>query len=130
MKRRSGTITFYIFTLVVAIVLLRPTIIFRAHLLQSLNYKSQAGKFGTAETIKKRKEGVRLNNIVCKDVEVVNISNPINFWFKAIKEHLSTISFLLSFLLSLSIFRIRIKSTLSEIVPDNHHYLSLSVIRI
>jgi hypothetical protein len=130
MKRRSGILTFYIFTLVVAIVLLRPTIIFGAHLLPSLNYMAQPGNLGSPKTVKKRKEGVRLNNIVCKEVEDVKIANPINFWFNAIREHLRLISFFLSNLLSLSIFRIRKKSTLFDILPDNHFYLALSVIRI
>ena len=130
MKKNSGILTFYIFTLVVATVLLRPTIIFGTQLLQSFNYTSQIGKLGIPKTIKKRKEGVRLNNIVCEEVEDVRIYNFINFWFKAVKEQLRIISFLLSFLLSLSIFRIRKKATVFDIVPDNHYYLALSVIRI
>lgn len=130
MKGRSGILTFYIFTLVVAIVLLRPTIIFGAHFLQSVNYKSEVGTVRVAKTIKKRNDGLGMDNILCEEVQDVRIAKYINFWFKANKKHLRLISFLLSGLLSLFIFRIRKKSTVFHIVPDNHHYLALSAIRI
>lgn len=130
MKGRPRIFTVSVFILVVVILFLRPTIVFRSHLLQSLNYASQ-GAFGIAKAIKKRKEGTRLNNLICKEVEDLKIGDQsIDFWPTVIKKHLREIYYLLSFLLSLFVFRIRRKSTLFQIIPGNDHYLALSVIRI
>jgi hypothetical protein len=131
MKGQLSISSLCIFIVVAVVLFLRPTIVFSSHLLQSSNYAWPVETGTVAKIIKKCRTRVRLNNLICENVEQVRLSNDaINFWPAAIRKYLRTISFSLSILLSLCIFRIRRRSTLFEIIPNNHYYLGLSVIRV
>jgi hypothetical protein len=131
MKGQLSIYSLSIFMVVVVILFLRPTIVFSSHLLQSSNYALQVETGAVAKTVRKHKSGVRLNNIICEDVEQIRLPNSsIDFWHVAIRKYLRTVSFSLSLLLCLFLFKIRRRSTFFGIVPVNHYYLALSVILI
>lgn len=122
---------YFLFIVAVAILLIRPAVIFSSTTIQSL-FKATQGKLVSIKSlVKKRKETVRIGNIITKEVENVSIQNPVlAFFLFARKQWLRWLLFALSLLVSRFAFLRRKRSTFFEIVPDNHHYLALSVIRI
>jgi hypothetical protein len=130
MKDSKNFISF-LFILAVAILLIRPAIIFSSNTLQSLLTSVESKVHVIKSLVKKRKETVRLNNIIIKEVENVTVQNPVlAFFLWAHKQWLRKLLFALSLILSQSIFLLRKKNTVFEIVPDNHYFLAVSVIRI
>lgn len=121
----------FVFILAVAILLIRPAIIFSSNTLQSLFTSVESKVHVIKSIVKKRKETVRLNNIIIKEVENITVQNPVvAFFLLAHKQWLRKLFLALSLILTQFLFLVRKRNTVFEIVPDNHHFLALSVIRI
>jgi hypothetical protein len=131
MKGRFNIFSPFILIVAVAILLLRPAIIFSSSTIQSsLNtYKTKA--YGLVKVVKKRREAVRLNNIISGENEPIGVADRLLVFLKyAMKKWMHALLLVLSILLSQFTSFIRKGSTLFKVVPDNQHYLALSVIRI
>lgn len=131
MKGRNNILfsSFFVFTVI--ILLLRPVIIYGSNSLQSFLSAAETKAFGIRSIVKKRRDTVRLSNIISKENEDITIINRFSSFFLFFnKKWLSKILTALSFLLSQFTLLLKKRATLFEIVPDNHHYLALSVIRI
>lgn len=130
MKGRTSIFCSLIFLFTVTILLLRPAIIFTSHTLSSIPASSEL-KASPGKILKKRPELTRLNNIILNEKENIKFDGELLvFWLLANRRSLQKILLVLSGLLSHCVFAIRKKATLFDVVPDNHQYLSLSVIRI
>lgn len=128
---RKPILSRYLFMFAVVILLLRPSIIFSSTTVQNLLVSVGSGVAAVKDFVKKRREPARIGNIITRDVEKITIENKqLPFSLFAVKNWLSKLLLALSLLLSQFIFLIRKKGTLFEIVPNNQHYLALSVIRI
>ncbi len=131
MKGRRSILLSWFFSFTVIILLLRPAIIFSSDTLQSTINIAESSAAGIQNILKKRREIVRIGNIISKENKDVIIADNLSVFFLfANKKWLRKLLFALSLLLSQFIFLIRKRATLFEIVPSNHHYLALSVIRI
>jgi len=130
MKDCKNFISFF-FIVAVSILLIRPAVLFSSTSIQSL-FNSTEGRVANIKSlVKKRKESIRVGNIITKEVENIAVQNPVlAFFLFARRQWLRKLLFALSLLLSQFSFLTRKRSTLFEIVPDNQHYLALSVIRI
>ena len=130
MKGSYKTFTSFLFFFAVAILLIRPIIIFSSNTAHLLINVSVSKSFEIQKVVKKRRETVRLNNMITKEVEEITLANSVtSFLIIAQKIWLQKVLLALSSLLSLFTFFKR-RSTFFEIIPDNHHYLALSVFRI
>ena len=120
-----------VFVLTVILLLLRPAIIFSSHTLSSILWSTEARTVAIGKIIKKKPEVLHVNNLIHNEEEHIEIENELLiFWLFAIRRFLKKNLYALSCLLSQFVFKIKRKATLFDIVPDNHYYLALSIIRI
>ena len=130
MKGGNSIFSTFLFVFTVIILLIKPAIFLRSQSLHS-NHPQLSKAYLVKQGIKKTRERLRINNIINNAIPEISISNEfVYFYLFANRQRLEQILLLLSSLLSLFSFFKRKRRSLFEIVPDNHHYLALSVIRI
>lgn len=128
---RKTKLSRFIFVFAVIIMLLQPSVIFNSTTIQSLLIPIESGAYAIRKVVKKRRPTATIGNIITREVDKIIIANKfLAFSLLAIKKWMCKLLLGLSLLLSQSILFIRKRGALFEIVPDNHQYLTLSVIRI